>query len=109
MTNEQQPAVTVVRLPRAEVKRSVSPGMFADVCDAEAEFTTPGAELVATFAAVLDEDTIARIRDRLLTADTDQEEARATIRDLLGDGCCALCEATARYVLGDPTGETGGP
>ena len=109
MTNEQQPAVTVVRLPRAEVKRSVSPGMFADVCDAEAEFTTPGAALEVTFSAVLSADQVAQVQDRLLTTDTDQEEARATIRDLLGDGCCALCEATARYVLGDPTGETGGP
>lgn len=101
MTIGQQQDVTVVRLPRAVVKRSVSPGMFADLGDTDAEFTIVGAELVATFAAVLDEDTIARIRDRLLTADTAQEEARATIRELLEPGCCDLCVATARYVLGD--------
>ena len=101
MTNEQQPAVTVVRLPRAEVKRSVSPEMFDDLCDVAAGFTIVGAALVVTFDADLDEATTARVRDRLLTADATQEQARATIRELMGSGCCDLCEAVARYVLGD--------
>lgn len=93
--------MTSVQLPTSAVKRSVSPEMFDDLCDVAAGFTIVGAALVVTFDADLDEATTARVRDRLLTADATQEQARATIRELLEPGCCDLCVATARYVLGD--------
>lgn len=94
--------VTEVRLPTAQVVASVSPTMFADLCEGEPEFTRDGDLFVVTLPCVLDDAAVATVRDRLLSSDVGREEQRAAIRALLGTGSCDLCEFVAKYVLGDP-------
>ena len=93
---------TEVRVPFVEVVADVSPTMFADVCDGETVFTREGDVFVATLPAALDADAVAVVRDRLQSEDAGREQQRADIRALMVTGCCDLCEALARFVLGDP-------
>lgn len=96
---EQQQTTVAVKPQRADV----DPATFADLTDVPVSSVAwvDGGLLAVTFDGLLDAATVARVRDRLLTTDADQEAGRAEIRSLMAEGCCALCEAVARYVLGD--------
>ena len=86
------------------LRQGVTADLFADITTVAVTVGSWCAEgLPVTFDAVLDAATTARVRDRLLSVDAAQEAQRVAIRSELDSGCCALCEATARYVLGDPT------
>ncbi len=94
----------------AAAGREVSPLMFMGVTAAAWEYTIEGGYFTVTFDADLDAVTVTAVRDLLVTSDATREQQRAEMRELLATGGhCPLCEVLARYVLGDPTGETGGP
>lgn len=94
-------STTEVTVPLASVVRSVSPGMFADLCNVEPEFTRSGDMFTVTLACDLDVAATTTVRDRLLTANSEQEAERAAIRALIDADPSPLAQALARNWLGD--------
>lgn len=93
--------MTDVCLPVASVLRSVSPTMLDDLTDVTWTYGVAGGVFTATFDADLEPATVTAIRDRLLTATTDQEAERAAIRALIDADPSPLAQALARSWLGD--------
>lgn len=100
--------MTTVSVPAADLRRSVSPDMFADITDTAPVFGGEGGEFTVSFGTVFDDATVARIRDRLITSGDDQETARqvlaghlAALRDPGADpDLYSVLADTLAYLLG---------
>jgi hypothetical protein len=105
-------AHTVVSVPVADMERSVSPTLFADLTDAAPEFGGDRVHYTVTFDAELTAGQVEAVRNRLLTKDEAQETERLA---LLGHLAALRTEGTdpdlyvvladtLAYLLGEPEG-----
>lgn len=73
--------MTTVIVSTADLRRSVSPNMFADVAPGVAwSMAGGGTTLEVSFATELDAATVRAVTDRLRTSDAAQEAARQAVR-----------------------------
>lgn len=77
--------MTTVRVLAADLRRPVSPDMFADVIEAEPAFAAVGGLFEVSFTVVLDDGQARTVRDRLLTCSPQHEAGRVALRVLRDD------------------------
>lgn len=101
--------MTTVSVLAADLRRPVSPDMFADITEAAPAFAAVGGLFEVSFTVVLDDGQARTVRDRLLTYSPQHEAKRVALRVLRDDADAggideirAAAVGAINYLLGEP-------